>query len=103
MHSGKCFAKLRGVPMSVVLKQSLTNTTNAYGVPLLSRTHFLASCWGINLRAYPTGDVTNPIALWSLSEMALSGLCQETGKSREERYRQNEVEFVMMLSGRGLK
>lgn len=72
------------------LHASLTNVPNAAWVPLLPRRHFLFLV--IDLRIHATGDITNPIPVWSLSEMALSSLCQEMGKVRGTRYHRNEVE-----------
>ena len=40
-------------------------------MPLLSKRHFLASHRGIHLRIHSTGNITDPIAVWSRSKTAL--------------------------------
>lgn len=71
-------------------------------VPLLSKRHFLVSYWAVNCTVHSKRDSTNPIEVWSLSEMMLSSLGQEMGNGREG-ISQNEVEFIIVPSGRTLK
>lgn len=101
--SGKCFAKLCAMAMNVCAP---CLRSHACQMPLSCLYYpediFLPLLGGTNWTIHPQGDSINRTEVLSLSEVALSSLCQELGNSREGKS-QNEVEFIIMLSGRTLK